>query len=202
MRLWDEPPFSDEPPPCSMFNWTLRVKKGAPKRLADIMEMDAKSGWGWSPEELGSIFQHQMQLPVKSGLLELSPVLPGGLTKILQNEKELPKQFGEMFTGNKTDSKILRWTRTLALRCLEKRANPLPREVVQLIVCLAEAAAFMPLPCSKENQVKSRRLHERILKFPWLGATYRTLLLKYVSTIHLPNPASSNLKRRKLVSTF
>lgn len=202
MRLWDAQQLSAQSNPFSMFKWTLRVKKGAPRRLANILEMDAKSGWDWRPEELGSILQHQMELTVQSGLLELSPVLPEGLVKILQNEEALPKQFGDLFTGSKTDTRILKWIRTLALRRLEKRASPLPREVLQLIVCLAEAAAFTPLPRSRESQIKSKKLHQKTLRLPWLGISYRTMLLKYVSMIHTPARISSTPKQRKLAVTL
>jgi len=198
MRRWDAKEYFEEAISSSMCNWTLKITKGSPQRLADILEMDAESGWEWKTEELGCIFQHQMQLTVQAGLLELSPLLPAGLKRILQYDEQLPQSFGELFFTCKANPKILKWIQTLTLRCLEQRTSPLPRQVLQLIACLAEAADGLTCSRSKQSVLKSNRSHQKVLKFSWLDTSCRTMLLKYLGLISSPERKASESKKRKL----
>lgn len=183
MRQWNTKRLCTDTNSSSPSQWVWRIKQSDPKRLADLLDMEGESGWDWHPDELGSIFEHQMQLPLRAGLLELSPALPFEVESILRTKKDLPKRFGQIFFVRNVDTRFLKWIHTSALRCLDRKTSPLPREIVRLIACLAEAADLSPLPRTNPSPSKSSRWHKKALKLPWLHTPYRTLLLKHLNLI-------------------
>lgn len=109
--------------------------------LAKMLDFGAGQQPLWASDELGAIFQHQMNSPLEPDLARMDPALRDRLGPLMAGSSEPLRTFGDLFRHPHPPLELLQATKQFA-KYSRTREESLPRELATVLYFLAIAAAW------------------------------------------------------------
>jgi len=154
------------------------IRTSDAQSLADMMNLDADGPEPWNPEDLGTILEHQLLVPVASDV--------GGLGKQLAGRPDLVRSlqdlgitsFNDLLHHPRPPVELLKLTKEFAKDCRSHADSPLPDEIATILYFLSIVVAMQKCTqrISQLNHAGLRYGLDWALEQTWLDAPTRKLL--------------------------
>jgi hypothetical protein len=170
--------------------------RSAPKGLAALLNSGSLAARLWRPEELASIFRHQLTAPVLVDLGRLDLGAAAKVRGLTDAQGLLLKSFSELFHHPTPPIELLTLTKDFAKANMNHPESALPSEVATAIYYLSIAAAAVRLG-ERISQLKDadlRRGYAWVCAQDWIDPQTKDLLVTAMD--RLPAPTSGGAEAR------
>ncbi|QDU72564.1 hypothetical protein [Mucisphaera calidilacus] len=149
-----------------------------PRKLADMIALDAQEGHGWAPSELATIFKHQLASPLLVDLCDFDPV-GAEEARMLALRSEPPiTSFTDLLTHAEPPVGLLDQVKKLAKAMMNHLDSVMPRELAVTLYYLAIANAMVKAE-TRLSSLSDGELKQGLVwaaSQSWLDEDYRATL--------------------------
>ena len=148
------------------------------RMLEALLDPEFEQRRTWHPEELGSILEHQWNVPLTADLGGMPPDRSQMLARLCDADGLLLKSYGDIFRHPMPPIELLQMIKDYAKRNMAAGDRGLPEEIAQLLYVLSVAVARVR--CGQRITTQSddalRANIETVLAQPWVTPPVVTIL--------------------------
>jgi hypothetical protein len=169
----------------SEFDSSARLRKSSAQQLSALMGSGDERGPLWRPEELASMFRHQMSAPVLMDLGSFDPRTANQLKALTAAQGLLLSSFADLFNHSNPPVQLLQLVKDFAKTNLDHPESGLPREIATALYYASIAAALVRLDkrISKLSDTDLQRGLRLTRDQTWLDERTRSLLAEALKKI-------------------
>lgn len=167
--------------------------EGSPRRLAELMSLEARPLMEWRLDELPSILKHQWTAPIHQDLLLIDPALAKRLEGSQPAHSRRWQCFGDILHDPDAPLGALQLLMDYAKASWTHGQRPMPQAIAQVLyyACMARAwTQYQQIIGGLEEQ-HMRRGFEWALALPWLDRPIRQIFVDAKQSLPGPQGKSS-----------
>lgn len=163
-----------------------------PGSLARMMDLGEEDRGLWRPEELGTIFEHQLSAPVQFDFSYLGEGPAGRLDALCLTASPPIRSFRDLLHHPCPPVELLKMTKEFAKTCRSRPECRLPDEVATMLYILCVIVAVTRSGCriTKLDHQGLKHMLDWALEQPWVEGSTRELLLSGYPAIGGAEPES------------
>jgi hypothetical protein len=169
----------------SDFDSSAALFKSRAQQLSALMASGDERGPLWRPDELASMFRHQMSAPVLMDLGSFDPRTATQLKTLAAAQGLLLSSFADLFNHANPPIQLLQLVKDFSKANLDHPESGLPREIATALYYSSIAAALVRLD-KRISQLPDADLQRGLLMTqaqPWLDERTKSLLAEAVKKV-------------------
>src|ERR1051326_6990916 len=168
---------------------TKDIQQTDSTRLAELIGLDESAKHLWQPEDLASIFRHQLNAPLDFDLSEVTSDARETLMSSRTNTMNPPKTFFDLFHHPHPPIGLLMLAKELGKANAREPGGVLPREIGTFLYYLSISVALTRRGerITKFSDDKLRKGFDWCIAQPWMDDATRSLFRKGLKQLRTSN---------------